>query len=426
MDKDFYNDLDKLSLRALRWIRTFLEDKISPSTELEILHVNKSELLFIIKSKLISTKSIGRVRRYFTRFYLKDNIVEWMFIDLAATIWMLYILVGDNQKYINSKIELNNYLENLINIYSFELKSGNILHIPFPNYIFDKSIEQLGKNQPALDFMSLLHLVEHQLQDKLETIKIHQQKFEMISNFIHKNMKWLDIENIQQIDWCYEYMIGRERAFNKDLNSSISSLLQSINIRVDNSLEKSQLNSRIKRYQKNKVPGEELVAIARKKQIKDIPNYLIEFVRFYDPKETSEKYYTILASFCIIYYKITNNQYGYPALNKDYLINFITIMNNSWRREKGRLKKANKNIPINITKQNATKIGKCIKKANKKNVQSIYNVANFIIKNLDDESIISAIQTMSQIDKEKTESKILKPYSMTIMAGHVTKAEEEK
>ena len=200
---NFFKVIERLNhaeCESLVFAHNMYEKNSSANIETTEL-ASKSQLLNILKSKRYPIKYLNHLMDFQTKNQLQDSLLKWLKEDLRNALHIAYLirdtlcdkaLVGDK--------ELINYI---LKYLKYEVIRFNKTDIDFPNYANDVNYD------------------EHQLIGKIEGVKTYYFR-----NRADREIKWLNGDDSNQIEWAYNYLSSEKRDYLLLQNIFIPSSLQ--------------------------------------------------------------------------------------------------------------------------------------------------------------------------------------------------------
>ena len=187
---NFFKVIERLNhaeCESLVFAHNMYEHNLSANIEITELAF-KSQLVNIFKSKQYPIKYLNQLMRFQTKNQLQDSLLEWLRKDLRNALHIAYLIRDTlcNKALVGDK-ELINYI---LKYLKYEVIRFNKTDIDFPNYANDVDYD------------------EHQLIGKIEGVKTHYFR-----NRADREIKWLNGDDSNQIEWAYNYLSSEKRDY---------------------------------------------------------------------------------------------------------------------------------------------------------------------------------------------------------------------
>ena len=120
--------------RKLNWVLSFLSDQYlyerNAILEESDYFAKRGLVIKRVKDYFTKDKS-GKIVRYLEKYYIDNEYVDWIFNDLAASIFVYEILKRDRPIHIKDANDLKLNLENLLNLDGLRIVNRVIEHVPY-------------------------------------------------------------------------------------------------------------------------------------------------------------------------------------------------------------------------------------------------------------------------------------------------------
>lgn len=293
--------------RKLNWVLSFLSDQYlyerNAILEESDYFAKRGLVIKRVKDYFTKDKS-GKIVRYLEKYYIDNEYVDWIFNDLAASIFVYEILKRDRSIHIKDANDLKLNLENLLNLDGLRIVNRVIEHVPYSES--ENFVRLPGQTmlEHSLEYFARSSIKEDKVDAILRLKRLYDENYKAVKKLLLENK--FDATNKEKVNWAYAYMRDRALDFYKYQNS------------IDNKIKLKH------------------------------PNYLVEFITYNDIEDENftQQYDVIVANLCLINFylhhkgevlndneqKLVIVRYDLAFKTPDYLSKFIEGMYSSWRK----------------------------------------------------------------------------------------------